>query len=105
MAMAEPPRKLSDEEYTEKYNSETERSSMESGRDNAATDGLLKQEHDIEAQITKPESSAVEHHVSLRSKYIFLAMYFFLNLTLTISNKAVLGKVRRLVFTIYAFEY
>lgn len=35
-----------------------------------------------------------EHFVPLRSKLLFLAAYFFLNLFLTLSNKAVLGKAR-----------
>jgi len=35
----------------------------------------------------------VEHQVSLRSKMLFLVAYFLLNLALTLSNKAVLGKV------------
>ena len=55
-----------------------------------SSEGLLKQERDVESQQPAP----VEHFVSLRVKLLFLAAYFFLNLFLTLSNKSVLGKVR-----------
>ena len=54
-------------------------------------DGLLEEDRQLEAQAQSAE--AVEHTVPLRSKLVFLIAYFLLNLTLTISNKAVLGKV------------
>lgn len=91
-APTESSPKMSSDSYGEKYNSDMDKSSMESSRQDSATDGLMKEEHDVEAQ--KPEPVAVEHFVSMKAKMLFLAMYFLLNLTLTISNKAVLGKVR-----------
>jgi hypothetical protein len=54
------------------------------------TAGLLEmQQHDVESQ----NAIAPEHYVSTKAKLLFLAAYFFLNLFLTLSNKAVLGVV------------
>ena len=59
--------------------------------------GLLEKhtnENDLEAQRTKrAEISAAEYQVPTSTKYLFLAVYFTLNLALTICNKLVLGKV------------
>jgi hypothetical protein len=79
--------------------SETTKASMDSGsRDSAEfthkpNDGLLElsEERDAESQ----RVVAPEHYVSTKAKLLFLAAYFFLNLFLTLSNKALLGKVRR----------
>ena len=51
---------------------------------------------DIEAQIhTKAEGAlAPEYKIPPSTKYLYLALYFTLNLVLTLYNKAVLGKVR-----------
>jgi hypothetical protein len=43
---------------------------------------------------TKPVPVDHEYEVSARTKLIYLGIYFFFNLALTIYNKAVLGKVR-----------
>lgn len=55
------------------------------------SDDALKAARHLEAQ---PQTAAVEHNVSLRSKLLFLGAWFSLNLVLTISNKAVLAQVR-----------
>ena len=60
--------------------------------------GLLEKhmtENDLEAQRTtkRAENSAAEYQVPTSTKYLFLAIYFTLNLALTIYNKLVLGKV------------
>lgn len=68
------------------YQDTSDRSSSESSQ--APVNGVLKEARDPESQ--RP----VEHHVSLRTKLLFLAAYFFLNLFLTLSNKSVLGQVR-----------
>ncbi|KAI7327427.1 TPT-domain-containing protein [Hortaea werneckii] len=61
--------------------------------DNESSEGLLrKEERDIEAQ--SHAAPAVEHTVSPKKKLLFLAAWFFFNLALTISNKAVLGKAK-----------
>lgn len=68
---------------------------MASGTENSDSDSseaLLKEERDLEAQ-PRP-APALENNVTLRSKLLFLGAWFFFNLALTISNKAVLGKVR-----------
>ena len=62
--------------------------------------GLLEKhmtENDLEAQHVKKgaEVSAAEYQVPTSTKYLFLAMYFALNLALTIYNKLVLGKVHQ----------
>lgn len=55
----------------------------------------LKEAQDIESQ-SPQMTAAAEHYVSVRSKLVFLAAYFFLNLFLTLSNKSVLGTVSML---------
>lgn len=50
---------------------------------------------DAEAQTKEPTGiPAAEYHVPLATKYLYLSIYFALNVALTICNKAVLGKVR-----------
>lgn len=70
------------------------RERMNSDFANESTTGLLAvpgpSARDPEAQL----DVAPEHYVPTRSKLLFLAAYFFLNLFLTLSNKAVLGKAR-----------
>ncbi|KAK3704872.1 hypothetical protein LTR37_013563 [Vermiconidia calcicola] len=72
--------------------SEERRSSDGSSYADAADDGLLKEYNsDLEAQ-KESAPLVVEHQVSFRSKMLSLTAYFILNLALTLSNKAVLGK-------------
>lgn len=66
-----------------------------------ATDRLLSKEsdtlQDLEAQSPVPAPAGpvnAEYRVPTRTKLAYLGGYFFLNLALTIYNKAVLGKVR-----------
>ncbi|KAK5175775.1 uncharacterized protein LTR77_000915 [Saxophila tyrrhenica] len=60
-----------------------------------STDSLRKDYGDLEAQKQPaPPAPPVEHQVSFKSKLLFLGAYFILNLALTLSNKAVLGKAR-----------
>lgn len=50
---------------------------------------------DVEAQTKEAaEVPAAEYRVPLATKYLYLSLYFTLNVALTICNKAVLGKVR-----------
>ena len=51
---------------------------------------------DLEAQrtIKRADDPAAEYQVPTNTKYLFLGVYFTLNLALTIYNKYVLGKVR-----------
>lgn len=74
--------------------------------DHSAVDKLLEKEletpQDLEAQSPLPStvhkasagSVDAEYRVPTRTKLAYLAVYFLLNLILTIYNKAVLGKVR-----------
>ena len=62
--------------------------------------GLLEQEsvdNDLEAQLTREKTSATatEYQTPTSTKYLYLGVYFALNLTLTIYNKYALGKVCR----------
>lgn len=52
---------------------------------------LLHEARDLEAQ-SQPEP-APEHLTSTRKKIIFVALYFSLNLSLTLTNKSVLNHV------------
>ena len=50
---------------------------------------------DLEAQSTHANGEPVplEYVISTRTKYMYLAIYFSSNLSLTLYNKAILGKV------------
>lgn len=86
--------RLSDPESSAQQKHEEFRERMSSDFANVPTTGLLAvpgpNSRDPEAQL----DAAPEHYVPTRSKLLFLAAYFFLNLFLTLSNKAVLGKAR-----------
>ncbi|MBE7181258.1 MAG: hypothetical protein INR71_08630, partial [Terriglobus roseus] len=63
----------------------------------AAEKERLYRPNDVEAQLPPPPPAAVakpdtglEYEVSARTKLIYLGVYFFFNLALTIYNKAVL---------------
>lgn len=78
------------------YGSEDERTNSQDSRMENET---LVIKSDIEAQTrhTRTQSTptmAPEYQIPTSTKYLYLALYFGLNLTLTLYNKAVLGKVR-----------
>lgn len=50
---------------------------------------------------TKGTRTAVEYQIPTSTKYLYLAVYFALNLALTIYNKYVLGKVCRPILKPY----
>lgn len=56
---------------------------------------LVGRDRELEAQSSPPSEvvSSKERTTSLKTKLLFLGVYFLLNLRLTISNKAVLGRV------------
>ena len=64
----------------------------ENGLDMLNTEDLESQRH-ADSKETVSGKHAVEYSVPARTKYIFLGLYFALNLSLTLFNKAVLGKV------------
>lgn len=74
------------------------RSSTESSTSTSSSSSITapKEARDIESQ-SPQTTAAAEHYVSVRSKLVFLAAYFFLNLFLTLSNKSVLGTVSMLI--------
>ena len=65
-------------------------------RSSLSSDAPLKEDGDIEAQETAaipPAAAPAEYSVSTSKKLVFLCLYFFLSLGLTLSNKAVMSKV------------
>lgn len=81
------------EEGSEKRTSSLdEKRSIDSSSSQSA-DGLLHEARTLEAQHKPKPDDAHEHQVPRRTKIIFVTIYFFLNLTLTLSNKSVLSKV------------
>ncbi|KAK3628264.1 hypothetical protein LTR22_022430 [Elasticomyces elasticus] len=84
------------DDYSEKMSSESDHSKMspvDSPRDLEAQ-AFLGDANQTEAGSTVPQQVAHEHRTSFSTKLAFLVVYFFLNLTLTVSNKAILGSVR-----------
>lgn len=81
--------------YTDSsYGSGDERTNSQDSRTEKET---LIIKNDIEAQNARIQSTATnapEYQIPTSTKYLYLALYFGLNLTLTLYNKAVLGKVR-----------
>lgn len=80
------------------YGSEDERTNSQ---DSKMEKENLIVKSDIEAQsrLARAQSTpnvAPEYQIPTSTKYLYLALYFGLNLTLTLYNKAVLGKVRSL---------
>lgn len=78
------------------YGSEDERTNSQDSRMEKET---LIIKSDVEAQnrharTQSTASIAPEYQIPTSTKYLYLALYFGLNLTLTLYNKAVLGKVR-----------
>jgi hypothetical protein len=60
--------------------------------DSESAGGLLLDARELEAQ-SELRSAPPEDLVSRRTKIMFVALYFFLNLSLTLSNKSVLSRV------------
>ncbi|KAK5694980.1 hypothetical protein LTR17_024721 [Elasticomyces elasticus] len=84
------------DDYSEKMSSESDHSRMspaDSPRD-LESQAFLGDANRTEADLTVPQQVAHEHRTSFSTKLAFLVVYFFLNLTLTVSNKAILGNVR-----------
>ena len=76
-------------------------SSSEAGRGSTTpTEKLLLEDFSSDISSVDPEETsmdktglALEYGVATRTKYLYLGLYFALNLTITLYNKAVLGKV------------
>jgi hypothetical protein len=88
---SDPDKPASSIELDEKR--DLRRSSSES------TTSLLLKARDLEAQL-EPIAAPPEDLISRRTKIIFVTLYFFLNLSLTLSNKSVLSHVSALLFVI-----
>ena len=78
------------------YGSGDERTNSQDSRIEKET---LVIKSDIEAQNRHVRTQSIasiapEYQIPTNTKYLYLALYFGLNLTLTLYNKAVLGKVR-----------
>jgi hypothetical protein len=73
--------------------------SMSDYKGDSEVDSLLADfDKDLEAQLPEADLQATqeEYTVSTRRKLTFLALYFILNLGVTLSNKALLGQVSRM---------
>lgn len=57
------------------------------------TSTLLQQSPELEAQVSSRVQDAPENQVPRGTKITFIALYLFLNLSLTLSNKSVLSQV------------
>lgn len=88
-------------EATQQYNSSSERASISmdekeslENSDPESASSLLVDARELEAQ---PELHSIttppEDLVPRRTKMIFVSLYFFLNLALTLSNKSILSRV------------
>ena len=79
------------------YGSEDERTNSQDSRMEQDT-LILKTDVEAQNRLAKAQSTAAttapEYQIPTSTKYLYLALYFGLNLTLTLYNKAVLGKVR-----------
>ena len=64
----------------------------EKGLGMSTSDDVEAQQH-VPLKETESGRQGAEYSVPARTKYIYLALYFGLNLGLTLFNKAVLGKV------------
>ena len=53
----------------------------------------LESQQSSRSKDTESSKHAAEYSVPAKTKYLFLGLYFGLNLSLTLFNKAVLGKV------------
>lgn len=78
------------------YGSEDERTNSLDSRMEKET-LILKSDVEAQTRHARTQSTAAnapEYQIPTSTKYFYLALYFALNLTLTLYNKAVLGKVR-----------
>lgn len=76
------------------YGSEDERTNSQDSRMEKET-LIIKSDVEAQSQHTRAQSTATiapEYQIPTSTKYLYLALYFGLNLTLTLYNKAVLGK-------------
>jgi len=84
----------------ERSSEEGEKYSLE--RTSVSSDApLSKDDGDVEAQLVTPAqpppAQPLEYSTSTTKKLVFLGLYFFLSLGLTLSNKALMRKVSHIV--------
>lgn len=84
----------------ERSSEEGEKYSLE--RTSVSSDAPLnKDDGDVEAQLVTPAqpppAQPLEYSTSTTKKLVFLGLYFFLSLGLTLSNKALMRKVSHIV--------
>lgn len=78
------------------YGSEDERINSQDSKMEKET-LIIKSDIEAQSRHARAQSTptiAPEYQIPTSTKYLYLALYFGLNLTLTLYNKAVLGKVR-----------
>ena len=74
-------------------------------RMNAGEDIEAQQPHSPTESELGSGKHAAEYRVPTRTKYLYLGVYFGLNLGLTLFNKAILGKVRAILDRCHSFKY
>ncbi|KAK3113328.1 hypothetical protein LTR53_005908 [Teratosphaeriaceae sp. CCFEE 6253] len=92
------------DDYSDKYSLESDASrstpaSSENAHDLEAQslleqDGVKEQDPAHSTPTSQPDQAAPERRTALSTKLIYLGAYFLLNLTLTVSNKAIMTNVR-----------
>jgi hypothetical protein len=80
----------------ERASSIDEKRSLKRSSSESAT-SLLLEARELESQ-PEPRTTPPENLVPRRTKIIYVALYFFLNLSLTLSNKSVLSQVSASLF-------
>ena len=78
------------------YGSEDERTNSQESRIEKES-LIIKSDVEAQSRHARAQSTTAvppEYQIPTNTKYLYLALYFGLNLTLTLYNKAVLGKVR-----------
>ena len=94
-----------EDENTRHHDSTSEKSSSSSLDEKRSFDSSSsRSSHNLlhEARALEAQSQAPEDLVPRKTKIIFVALYFFLNLTLTLSNKSVLSQVRALPIAVHS---
>ena len=75
------------------HGSDSEDESVVDGKKGLLEKHMVMNDPEAQRTIKRVDSSAAEYRVPTSTKYLFLGIYFTLNLALTIYNKFVLGKV------------
>ena len=85
---------------------DSERSSNDTAfieKESGDSDGTKSADVEAQSPLENKRANAPEYGIPTRTKYLYLGLYFTLNLALTLYNKAVLGKACQILTTMEAF--